>query len=169
MALTSDLWTSRANEACITITSHFLNESHQLNSYVLDTISFDAAHTGDNLSTYFKAALSKWNIEDKVDTIVTDNASNITNGVEYSGRYSLKCTAHTLNLAAKDILEGNEKIDALLNKCRKIVGHFKRSSKAQQKLISIQERLDIKKHKMIQEVRFIKNRICYQIYFSILF
>ena len=57
VALTSDLWTSKANEACITLTSHFLDEKNQLRSCVLETISYDQEHTGSNLSTYFATAL----------------------------------------------------------------------------------------------------------------
>ena len=154
VALTSDLWTSKANEPIITITSHFVDENNKLHSCVLDTVGFDDDHSGNNLCTYFKAATAKWEIENKVNSIVTDNATNIANAVEYSGFESMKCTGHTLNLSAKDIIDNcnYDKIQALLSKCRKLVGHFKRSSKAQQKLTRIQERLSMKQHKMIQEV-----------------
>ena len=154
VALTSDLWTSKANEACITITSHFLDENYKLRSYVLETIGYDQDHTGNNLSTYFVAATGKWEIDNKINPIVTDNASNITNAVEFSGYESLRCAGHTLNLCVNDIIDNEKypKIEALLIKCRKIVAHFKRSAKAQNKMIKIHERLEIKQHKMIQEV-----------------
>ena len=157
VALTSDLWTSKANEACITLTSHFLDEKNQLRSCVLETIGYDQEHTGSNLSTYFATATEKWKINNKVDSIVTDNASNITNAVEFSGFDSLKCTGHTLNFSAKDIIDSDKypKIEVLLTKCRKIVAHFKRSPKAQHKMTKIQEHLEIKQHKMIQEVKCI--------------
>ena len=105
VALTSDLWTPKANESVITITSHFLDGTNKLQSFVLDTVGFDQEHTGDNLSSYFKLVAEKWNIDKKANVIVTDNAANITNAVEMSGFYSLRCTGHTLNLSANNILK----------------------------------------------------------------
>ena len=55
---------------------------------------------------------------------------------------SLRCLAHTLNLSVKDITEKEQKLIDLLAKCRSIVGHFKRSSKATQKLKEYQKNLD---------------------------
>jgi hypothetical protein len=154
VALTSDLWTSKANESVITITSHFLDENNKINSCVLDTIGFDQEHSGDNLSSYFKLATEKWGIRNKVETFVTDNASNITNAVEFSVFDSLRCIGHTLNLSANDILKNDvfDRVQELLTKCRKLVGYFKHSSKAQQKMTKIQDRLNLKNHKFIQEV-----------------
>jgi hypothetical protein len=61
-------------------------------------------------------------------------------------------------LSANDILK-NAKIEELLNKCQKLVSHFKRSSKAQHKLNQIQERLNIKQHKLIQVVFLILKKL----------
>ena len=77
--------------------------------------------------------------------VVTDNASTITKAVELSDYESLRCAGHTINLCVKDITEKEEKIKDLLAKCRAIVGHFKRSSKATQKLKTFQNRLEIEK------------------------
>ena len=103
------------------------------------------------MCSYFELATDKWNIANKTDVIITDNAANVTLAVESSSYDSLRCTGHTLNLSANECLK-NAKIEELLNKCRKLVSHFKRSSKAQHKLNQIQERLNIKQHKLIQEV-----------------
>ena len=65
---------------------------------------------------------------------------------------SLRRAEHTINLCVKDITEREQKIKDLLAKCRAIVGHFKRSSKATQKLKTCQNRLEVKNHKLIQEV-----------------
>ena len=63
VALTSDLWTSKANEPVITITSHFVDKTNKLHGYLLDTIGFDQEHAGYNLSSYFNAAAVKWGID----------------------------------------------------------------------------------------------------------
>ena len=77
---------------------------YELNSCVLETIAYDQEHTCTNLSTYFTSATEKWEFNNKASTIVTDNASNIVNAVEFSGSNSLKCAGHTLNLSAIDII-----------------------------------------------------------------
>ena len=80
-----------------TITAYFIDCDGKLKNYVFDTQAFgDVSHSGDNLSLYLNAQAAKWNFENKVDVIVTDNASNITNAVEYSNFESLKCGGHTI-------------------------------------------------------------------------
>ena len=66
VALTSDLWTSRATESYLTITCHFLTSSWELKSIVLDTFQFKHSHTAENIS-----AADKWDILSKVIAIVT--------------------------------------------------------------------------------------------------
>ena len=95
----------------------------------MDTHAFgDVSHTGDNLNIYFQATQDRWGLEDKVEVIVTDNASNITNGVEFSEHKSIRCAAHTLKLAVNDCLE-DKQIKDLLKKCRAIVTLFRQSTK----------------------------------------
>jgi hypothetical protein len=94
---------------------------------VLDThaLRYDA-HTGDNLSINFQATQKLWGLVDKLEAIVTDNASNITNAVLFSHHNSIRCAAHTLQLAVNDCLE-ETKIKDLMKKCRTLVTHFRQS------------------------------------------
>jgi hypothetical protein len=55
---------------------------------------------------------------------------------------SLRCIAHTLNLAVKDITEKEVKIKDLLSKSHSIVAHFKRSSKASEIYKTNQNKLE---------------------------
>ena len=61
----------------------------------------DVAHTGDNFNLYFRATQERWNIANKVEAIVTDNASN---GVSFCDCVSIRCGGHTLQLAVNDCL-----------------------------------------------------------------
>ncbi len=70
--------TSKINEQVITITSHFLDESKKLYSYDLDTVGFDQENSDSNLCSYFELVTEKWNIVQKIDVIITDNAANVT-------------------------------------------------------------------------------------------
>jgi hypothetical protein len=123
VALTTVVWTSNGpTDSYMTKTSHFIAQAY------------------------------KWNIDKKTDVVVSDNASTITKAVELSDYESLRCAGLTINLCVKDITEKEEKIKDLLAKCRAILGHFKRSSKATQKLKTCQNRCELKNHKLIQEV-----------------
>ena len=98
----------------------FIFELGKIENFVLDTHAFgDVSHTGDNLNIYFQATQERWGLEDKVEVMVTDNASNITNGVEFCEHKSLRCAAHTLQLAVNDCLE-DKKIKDLPEKCHAI-------------------------------------------------
>ena len=46
ITLTTDIWSSTAVEAYITVTAHFFDSSWELNSYVLQTTAFPERHTG---------------------------------------------------------------------------------------------------------------------------
>ena len=48
-SLTTDIWTSFANDAYISLTTHFIDDCWQMRSYTLATYSFPEQHTGDNI------------------------------------------------------------------------------------------------------------------------
>lgn len=113
-----------------------------------------------------KANIASWSLDGKIRAIVVDNASNITNGVEFSDNQLVRCSAHTLQLCIKDALNEVEsysyltndkfqhvqKVFATIEKARRIVSYFKRSSKATAKLIGIQKDQKLKILKFKQEV-----------------
>ena len=59
--------------------------------------------------------------------------------------------AHTLQLVIEDALDDDE-VRSTLSKCRGIVGHFKRSTVALNKLTDIQNKNNLEKKALIQDV-----------------
>ena len=49
-ALTTDIWTSRANHAYTGVTVHFLSKSFELHHYLLKTREFPTTHSGTNIA-----------------------------------------------------------------------------------------------------------------------
>lgn len=153
ISLTSDMWTSAANQGYLSVTAHFINEN-KLESAVLCTLQVSERHTAENIAKHIKDILAEWNISDKCFSIVTDNASVM---IDVARRLSLQhvpCTAHTINLAITDVL-GHSDIslfNELRHKCRKIVGFFKSSTLAATKLADCQSQLNKKVLKVKQEV-----------------
>lgn len=64
----------------------------------------------------------------------------------------LGCFAHTLQLIIHDGIFSQRAVIDTLAICRQIVGHFKRSSLAYDRLKTIQERLQLTKHRFKQDV-----------------
>ena len=62
IALTTDGWTSRATESYITITSHYINDTWEMESTVLQTLPIYEAHTSGHLSAILRKAAVEWKL-----------------------------------------------------------------------------------------------------------
>ena len=94
----------------------------------------------------------EWGITAKVVCVITDNASNIVASIQLNGWKHLPRFAHKLNLVVQDFLKTDTELARIQKKCCDIVSYFHRSSKATDKLDSIQSCLKIESHKLIQDV-----------------
>ena len=146
------MWTSRATESYMTITCHFLTETWDLKSLVLETFFFELSHTAENIADLLRKAAEKWNISEKIIAIVTDNASNIVAAVKIVGWNHVPCFAHTLNLVVSEAIKSDESVSVIKKKCKQIVTFFHQSVKATEKLKEVQNQLNLQEHKLIQEV-----------------
>ena len=130
VTITTDCWTSRQVEAYMTVTVHFIDMDWQLESRVLPTSILEGSHTGERISSALRDLFSAWGIQDKVTTIVTDNAANVKNAVALLGIRHQPCFAHTLNFAVKEAIRKTPDVFAAKNKVKNIVTFFHHSSLA---------------------------------------
>ncbi|XP_050957167.1 E3 SUMO-protein ligase ZBED1-like [Labeo rohita] len=151
VALTCDGWTSRATEAFVTITCHYVDEEWELMSHVLQTRAMHESHTGSNIAELLKAALEEWDLVSKDPAIVTDNAANMSVAAELAGMLHFRCFAHTLNLASQRALK-LPAVARLLGRVRRISTFFKRSITASHVLRQKQKLLELPEHKLITDV-----------------
>ena len=94
VALTTDIWTSKATQAFATTTAHFLDADWNLVSCVLETIHFPGSHTGIRISEQIKGSLTSYNIRpDQVSAVVHDEAANVV----LAGKLLLKQTDCSLS------------------------------------------------------------------------
>ena len=141
-AITTDLWTSGANEDYLTITAHMISTNFDLVSFVLQTRNVTCErHTAENLSIEFEKALVEWDLKNPI--VVSDNARNITNVFSKFLKWDhIGCMAHTINLAVTKCFKLGS-VSKLLAKCHHVVSHFRRSTlqttvlKEKQKLLSL--------------------------------
>nr|CAI5842454.1 unnamed protein product [Callosobruchus analis] len=164
--ITTDCWTSKNLDSYIGVTCHFIDKEFVLKSVLLECVSMPIAHTSRNLSEEITKIINKFNLNNKILAVVSDNATNIKNAIlnELKLRH-FGCFAHTLNLIIQD---GLKSIDSLLEKVKNIVSFFKRSTQGMERLLTAQRNAgNVIQKKLIQSVPtrwnstyFMLDRIC---------
>ena len=151
-SFTTDVWsTNVASHSRLSLTSHWIDENFQKVSAVLSVEELQASHTGSNICEKFNAMLIKWKIEKaKVHLVLRDNASNMDKAMRDAGVATYGCFAHSLQLVVNNGMLSQKSVSDLLAVCRQIVGHFKRSTIAYDKLNEIQRSLGLPEHHLKQ-------------------
>ena len=121
VSVTTDCWTSRTVDPYMTVTVHFVDQNWQINSRVLSTTKVEGSHTGEKIADELRGVFKTWGIEDKVTTIVNDNAANVKNAVERLKTRHQACFAPTLNLVVKDSIRRTPYVFEAKNKVKSIV------------------------------------------------
>ena len=142
-SLTTDIWTSFANDAYISLTIHFINEYWEMKSYTLATYSFPEQHTGDNMVEKLKEVLSEYDIDDNsLFAIVHDQESNFQRArhlLEDDKQWkSMNCVAHCLQLCVNEGFSINTIAQALAA-AKMLVKHFHHSAQVTEELQKTRE------------------------------
>lgn len=160
VTLTTDLWTSRNSDSFMGVTAHFIDETFEIKSILLDVCLFEGSHTSINIASELNRLVQEWELQDNVLLAVTDNANNVKKAVEDLKWRHFGCLAHTINLIAQD---GLKSINHLIEKIKLIVAFFKRSNLAKEKLDSFQKQNEKTPKKLIQSVPTRWNSIFYML------
>jgi len=124
-----------------------------LYSPVLATEKVKESHTGENIASALSNIFNEWNISNKIVTIVSDNGANIKHAInDHLLKYHHPCVAHTLNLSVNESINKNTEFLRVLKICRAIVGHFKHSNIATEKLKEFQKQMGLPELKVKQDV-----------------
>lgn len=83
---------------------------------------------------------------------MTDCAANMIACASSLSVRHIMCFAHVLNLVVKRSLAQTPELVEIRNKGRRIVGHFKSSTTAKEKLAEMQQQMARPQLKLIQEV-----------------
>lgn len=130
VSITTDMWTSDSTRSYITVTCHFIFKDC-LYLPVLAIEEVKGSHTGENIVSALSNIFNKWNILNKIVTIVSDNGVNIKHAInDHLLKYHHPCVAHTLNLSVNESINQNTEFLRVLKICRAIVGHIKHSNLA---------------------------------------
>lgn len=158
VCITTDHWTSSANESYMGVTVHYIDQEFNMCSNLLECIRFEGSHTASAIAEELHRIVNNWGLISKVLITLTDNASNVTSAVEKVLLWKhYGCFAHKLNLVVQSALtlNGNENtiVNGLIKKVKNIVAHFKRSSQATEKFLKMQLQMGSKSPlRLIQDV-----------------
>ena len=107
LAFTTDIWTSKATEGYISLTSHFISAEWAMESCCLGTIEFSERHTADNIVEKLTSVTERFSIPKSAQVaLVHDQAANM----EAAGRkmveqcsqfHSVTCGPHRLQNTIK--------------------------------------------------------------------
>ncbi|XP_069374455.1 E3 SUMO-protein ligase ZBED1 isoform X1 [Paralichthys olivaceus] len=156
LTLTSDVWTSRATEAYLGVSCHFITKDWQMKTLNLATLPLEERHTAANIMIWMEEVIEKFDIlPSKIKAIVHDNGSNMVAAAqlleEKHGWSSVRCAGHTLQLIVNSALK-EPSINKATGTARSLVEHFRRSELANSKLKKKQQQMNTAEHKLIQDV-----------------
>lgn len=98
--LTTDGWTLLATHTYVTVTTHCISDSWELDKCVLCTKELRGNHIAVLITESIGSTLNEFDIyRETVVTVATDNALNYVNAICHLGCIYVPCLAHTLNLA----------------------------------------------------------------------
>lgn len=153
ISVTADIWSDRTMRSYLGVTAHVLNSTasgYTLNTYLLDCRRFRGRHSSEHISAAFDDILDEYNISDKVDFVITDNAANMKKAfkVKMAGysddgendsldeedmvgeqldtdflvgsRQRLSCFAHSLQLVVADGMKEVKVMSRALSKITKL-------------------------------------------------
>ena len=152
ISFTTDLWTGCHNRSYISLSAHYISPTWEMKHHCLSTWEITVAHTAVNIAKELREELVQWGLTDKVHGFTTDNGQNVANAiVDHLNYLHLGCIGHTLQLSVGKAL-GLSSVARVVGRVKKLVEHFRRSSKAIYAFREKQTLLDVKKHELIQEV-----------------
>jgi hypothetical protein len=136
ISLTTDLWSSRSKHGYLGLTATWINQNFEIIDVLLEITYFPAPHTAERIANIIKKVIKKWEIEDRVITITTDNGANMVAAIrELAPIERLSCAAHTLQLA---IGKGLKHVENLAARAKQLINFFS-TQKQVERLIKIQK------------------------------
>ena len=162
-AVTTNGWTSRANESYLSLTVHYIDKEWKLQSHLLETRHCPESHTGENLATELEGMLATWKLSAaQMSAATTDNAANIVLAMKLLGWGHFRCFSHSLQLAINQALVIHQ-ISTALARARNLVTHFHHSARSSHLLKEKQKDLKHPSHSLVRQVATRWNSVYYYV------
>ena len=154
IAFTTDMWTSRNNDAYLSLTAHFITLDFHMKSFLVGMKPFEGAHTGVRIAAEMDSTIDTLQLNDKALThrwCVNDRGANVVLAVKKSIELDteLFCIDHTLHLIVTKAVKDVALVTDAMDQCRKVAAHFHRSTKHSELLRKKCTELDIPYKKVV--------------------
>ncbi|CAL1542713.1 unnamed protein product [Lymnaea stagnalis] len=151
-ALTVETWTYRESQIFMTLSAHFIKDSWEMSSIVLETFDCTEDKTETNVATSFKRITDEWGITDRVIALVADNSEDVIHSASLvNGWEELICFGHTINQVISHALTSVAELVRIQKKTSDAVAYFEKSIKASDTLAAVQQQHSLPVHKLKQE------------------
>ncbi|XP_024196349.1 zinc finger BED domain-containing protein RICESLEEPER 2-like [Rosa chinensis] len=161
IAITTDMWTSsNQKRGFMTITSHFIDDSWNLQNRLLRFIYVPCPHTAEVLADALVNCLFEWNLDRKLSTLTVDNCTTndamidkILGKIDSSSLlldgdlFHMRCCAHILNLVVRD---GLDVIKDSVEKIRYSVAFWTATPNREEKFVEAAKQLRIPSTKKLE-------------------
>ncbi|GES84622.1 zinc finger BED domain-containing protein 1-like [Rhizophagus clarus] len=138
ISLTTDLWSSRSKHGYLGLTATWINKNFEIMDVLLVISYFPTPHTAKAITEGIKNAMQKWEIENLVVSIITDNRVNVVAAIrDLTPIKRLSCAAHTLQLA---ISKGLKVVENLVSRTKQLINFFF-TQKQIERLIKVQKEI----------------------------
>ena len=97
--ITTDIWSSIANDAYLGVTVSYLTHDWQLKAWTLVNQEMEERHTQANIAARLGDTARSWSITDKRKVVVHDGASNMKDTGRANNWFDVGRSAHKLRLA----------------------------------------------------------------------
>ncbi|KAL4104548.1 hypothetical protein QTP88_019843 [Uroleucon formosanum] len=109
VALTTDGWSSRAQESFISVTIHYINDNWELKNYTLCAEYIEERHSSENLAFMLEMVIAEWELDGEVHAVVHDNAANVISSVllveNVENTFALRKTQQQLGLKELKLIQ----------------------------------------------------------------
>ena len=145
VAFTTDLWTSRAEDCCISLTASFIDPSWRLHRWTPFVKPFLGRHTGVLISVELDKMIEALDLKDSTAKYcINDNAANVVLAVSLSdGLTEYTCDLHTLQLGILDTFKSVPGMKSVLSKSKEIAKFTHKSPDALKELKAESKRQNI--------------------------
>ncbi|XP_075167887.1 zinc finger BED domain-containing protein 4-like [Haematobia irritans] len=152
ISFTTDIWTSTGKTCSLwSFTAHLISEGKK-EKVILGAADMSKNHKASYIFEKLSEIIKDFELEGRIHVGVSDNAGNMVAAMKLGDIKHFGCVSHTLQLAIHDAFNKNVQLKSLIEKCRKIVSHFKKSEKASRTFKSIQKECGLPDHRLLQDV-----------------
>uniref|UniRef100_A0A0B6ZS58 BED-type domain-containing protein n=1 Tax=Arion vulgaris TaxID=1028688 RepID=A0A0B6ZS58_9EUPU len=151
-ALTVESWTYRESQFFMTLSAHFIKDSWEMSSVVLETLDCTEDKTETNIATSFKRITDEWGITDRVIALIANSNDDVIPSASLiNGWEELPCFGNTMNQVINSALTSISEIERIQKKTSEAVNYFEKSIKASDTLAAVQQQHNLPVHKLKQE------------------